>query len=61
VGSVSKSDNQKRSPETAAEPPAHPNARYADLDLDDEVVIYDRENHRAWIQSDASVEVTAML
>jgi len=58
---VSKPENQKRSPETADEPPVHPNARYADLDLDGEVVIYDRENHRAWIQSDAGVEVTAML
>lgn len=57
---MSKPNNQKAPPATAAQPPANPHARYADLDLNDETVIYDRENHRAWIQSDASVEVTAM-
>jgi hypothetical protein len=30
--------------------------RYADLTIgDDEFVIYDRENHQAWIQSTAAV------
>lgn len=33
-------------------------ARYAELTIgDDEFVIYDRENHRAWIQSTVVLEV----
>lgn len=40
---------------TEAEP------RYAVIDLlDDEIVIYDLENDRAWIQSDVAVEPDAM-
>ncbi|MFB6297396.1 MAG: hypothetical protein ABEH56_02630 [Salinirussus sp.] len=32
--------------------------RYAELDLgDEEYVIYDRENHQAWIQSTVAVTV----
>ena len=31
--------------------------RYAELTLDDEFVIYDRENHQAWIQSSVSIPV----
>lgn len=32
--------------------------RYAELSIgDDEFVIYDRENHRAWIQSSVAVTV----
>lgn len=32
--------------------------RFAELTLgDDELVIYDRENHRAWLQSDVAVQV----
>ena len=33
--------------------------RYAELDIgEDEFVIYDRENHQAWIQSSAAVSIT---
>ena len=32
--------------------------RYAELNIgDEEFVIYDRENHQAWIQSSASLDV----
>ncbi|MFB6166596.1 MAG: hypothetical protein ABEJ31_15665 [Haloarculaceae archaeon] len=32
--------------------------RYAELRIgDDEFVIYDRQNHEAWIQSDVAVEI----
>ncbi|QSG15864.1 DUF7331 family protein [Halapricum desulfuricans] len=31
--------------------------RYAELTLDDEFVIYDRENHEAWIQSTVAVSI----
>lgn len=35
--------------------------RYAAFQLEDEgVVIYDEQNHRAWIQSDAAVSVDAI-
>lgn len=38
-----------------------PSGRCADLVLESgEVVIYDADNHRAWIQSDGAVEVTAL-
>jgi hypothetical protein len=34
--------------------------RYAELNIgDEEFVIYDRENHQAWIQSTVAVEVEA--
>lgn len=33
-------------------------ARYAELDIgDDEFVIYDRQNHEAWIQSTVTMTV----
>ena len=33
--------------------------RYAELTIgDDEFVIYDRENHQAWIQSSVAVSIT---
>jgi hypothetical protein len=33
--------------------------RYAELNIgEDEFVIYDRENHQAWIQSSVSVSIT---
>ena len=33
--------------------------RYAELTIgEEEFVIYDRENHRAWIQSSAAVSIT---
>lgn len=36
--------------------------QYVSLDLEDEeIVIYDPNNHRAWIQSDLAVETTAAL
>ena len=36
--------------------------RYTSLDLEDgAVVIYDRDNHRAWIQSDGAVDARATL
>lgn len=32
--------------------------RYAELDIgDEEFVIYDRENHQAWLQSSVTVDV----
>jgi hypothetical protein len=34
--------------------------RYAELPLEDEVVIYDREHHPAWIQSSDAVTLAAM-
>lgn len=35
--------------------------RYAELNIgDEEFVIYDRENHQAWIQSTRSLEVDQM-
>lgn len=35
--------------------------RYAELNIgDEEFVIYDRENHQAWIQSTLSLEVGAL-
>lgn len=35
--------------------------RYAELNIgDDEFVIYDRENHQAWIQSTVALEVDAL-
>jgi len=35
--------------------------RYAELNIgDEEFVIYDRENHQAWIQSTESLEVDGM-
>jgi hypothetical protein len=33
--------------------------RYAQLEAGDTLVVYDTENHRAWIQSDAAVAVVA--
>lgn len=48
---------------TATESEAESDApRYASLDLEDgDVVIYDPDNHRAWIQSDVTVEAAAAL
>jgi hypothetical protein len=35
--------------------------RYAELSIgDDEFVIYDRENHQAWIQSTATMSVAEL-
>ncbi|WP_167879967.1 DUF7331 family protein [Halorhabdus rudnickae] len=34
-----------------------PEDRYAQLQLDDEFVIYDRENHTAWVQSSVAVSL----
>ncbi|WP_254274055.1 DUF7331 family protein [Haloarcula marina] len=35
-----------------------PERRYAELHIgDDEFVIYDRENHQAWIQSTVALDV----
>jgi hypothetical protein len=33
---------------------------YAQLDVGDQLVVYDRRNHQAWVQSDASVRVESM-
>jgi hypothetical protein len=35
-------------------------AQYAELELADSTVIYDRGNHRAWLQSDSAVGAEAM-
>jgi hypothetical protein len=38
-----------------------PSGRCADLELEDgAVVIYDTENHSAWIQSDGAVELSTL-
>ena len=44
-----------------ADPPESPldSDRYAHLSLDDEVVIYDREQPDMWLQSDFVVEIGA--
>ncbi|MFC7132775.1 MULTISPECIES: DUF7331 family protein [Salinibaculum] len=36
-------------------------AQYAELELSDSTVIYDRGNHQAWLQSDGAVEARAMV
>ena len=44
-----------------APPNASPSERYATLALTDgETVIYDRDNPRAWLQSDEAVSVSTM-
>lgn len=35
-------------------------AQYGEFEAGEGVVIYDLDNHRAWVQSDATVEVAAM-
>lgn len=37
---------------------AEQDERFAELEAGDGVIIYDRQNHRAWVQSDAPVIVT---
>ena len=40
---------------------SHADGRFATLDLaDGETVIYDRDNPRAWLQSDDAVSVSGM-
>ena len=35
-----------------------PESRYAGIEIEGErLLVYDRENHRAWLQSDAAVPV----
>jgi len=41
-----------------AEDVASGDDRFAELETGEDVVIYDRQNHRAWLQSDDSVVVT---
>lgn len=35
--------------------------QYAELDVGDSTVIYDRANHRAWLQSDGAIACDAMV
>ena len=35
--------------------------KYAELELSDSTVIYDRGNHQAWLQSDSAIEARAMV
>jgi hypothetical protein len=32
--------------------------RYVALETGDSVIVYDRQNHRAWLQSDATIAVS---
>lgn len=34
-----------------------PHRRYDELQVDDDVVIYDRENYQAWIQSSVAINL----
>jgi hypothetical protein len=44
--------------DTTAAPEEESAQQYAELNVgDEEFVIYDRENHQAWIQSSVSLEV----
>jgi len=36
---------------------AEQDERFAELEAGDGVIIYDRQNHRAWLQSDGAVVV----
>jgi hypothetical protein len=61
---VSEPDSQSpptdpESPPTDPESPP-PDHRYAQLAVGDQVVVYDRHNHRAWVQSDAAVSAESM-
>lgn len=54
---MSQPDSQ--SPPTDSDGPS-PDHRYAQLAVGDQVVVYDRQNHRAWVQSDAAVSAESM-
>jgi len=53
-------------PDDAPAPPVEetdegPGPRYAHVETETAVVVYDRENHRAWVQSDAAVALDAAV
>ena len=48
--------NTENDTETDTDPAVDREQRYGELNIgDEEFVIYDRENHRAWIQSSVTV------
>ena len=53
--------NTRENADPSERPPESPldSERYAHLSLDDEVVIYDREQPDMWLQSDFVVEIGA--
>jgi hypothetical protein len=53
---VSEPDSKRLSEPSEAEEP-----RYAQLEVGDQLVVYDRHNHQAWVQSDAAVETDSMV
>jgi len=53
------SDPESKTPSGTESPPPS-SQRYAQLDVGDQLVIYDRHNHQAWVQSDAAVSVESM-
>lgn len=54
------SEPDSQSPPTDSDSPPPSDHRYAQLAVGDQVVVYDRHNHRAWVQSDAAVSAESM-
>ncbi|WP_201287779.1 DUF7331 family protein [Salinirussus salinus] len=54
------SEPDSQSPSEAPGNPPSADQRYAQLEVGDQVVIYDRQNHQAWVQSDAAVSTDSM-
>jgi hypothetical protein len=47
--------------DTADAQTEEPEQRYAEMNIgDDEFVIYDRENHQAWIQSSMALDTASL-
>ena len=55
------SEPESPSPSEAPDSPPPSGNRYAQLEVGDQLVIYDRQNHQAWVQSDALVSVESMV
>ena len=53
-------DPKPQSPSDDPDSPPPSAQRYAQLDVGDQLVIYDRQNHQAWVQSDAAVSTDSM-
>lgn len=54
------SEPDSQSPSGSPDSPPPSSSRYTQLDVGDQLVIYDRQNHQAWVQSDATVSVESM-
>ncbi len=52
---------ESQSPSGAPDSPPPSGHRYAQLEVGDQLVVYDRQNHEAWVQSDATVSVESMV